>query len=378
MNILTLADFSPPFLGSFGKSQLALSSVLRERGHGFRLCFPKEQPWVRAFRDSGAGVDIVPVDGYPTSVNHIRHLNRIISENMIDVVHTHFGLEHLVSVSLLKQFKFPDLRLVHHWRGGPARSNAFKRLIGTPMYRYIGRYLLDYQITNSQAIYDQILSLGYAASTRIKCIHNGVDTEGMRISAARELRSELNIPPEAKIILHVRNFRSAVDFDLIVNAFHSLADRLKDAYIVFVGDGELRSNIEEKLLNSSVGGRSRFVGIAEDLENYYFTADISVSSWEPWCSESINNSVYESLAMETPVVGVNTGSLPSLFDNEQGVFTSDPIPEKMADLMKQVLEMGTELNEALIRGRKKVEDDHSLISWASDIADIYERVFSGE
>ncbi|MBN2860291.1 MAG: glycosyltransferase family 4 protein [Sphaerochaetaceae bacterium] len=378
MNILTLADFSPPFLGSFGKSQLELSSVVRERGHGFRLCIPSEQPWLDAFRNSGTGVDIVPVDRYPTSVNQIRHLERIISENKIDIVHTHFGLEHLVTVALLKQFRFPELMLVHHWRGGPARSNVIKRLIGTPLYKYVGRYLLDYQITNSQAIYDQISRLGFAPSTRIECIYNGVDTEGMSISAARELRSELNIPQGAKVILHVRNFRVAVDFDLIVNAFHLLADRMKDVYIVFVGDGEMRGSIETQLLNSAEGERARFVGTAVRLENYYFTADLTISSWEPWCSESINNSVYESLAMETPIVGVNTGSLPSLFDNEQGVFTSEPIPEKMADLMKLVLEMGPELKEALVRGRKKVEDEHSLISWARAIADIYERIFFGE
>ena len=372
MNILQLADFKAPFLGSFGKSQLKLATKSIESGHNYRICFPEKKSWVAEFEKLGQIVDFVPVNGYPTSMNLLRDLSDIIEKHDIDLIHSHFGLEHLLSAAILKKYKYSDLILVHHWRGGPARSNSFKRAFGTYLYKYIGHNLLNMQIANSQAIYKQIVKLGFAKDDHLISLYNGVDTETMSRSNSTNIRAAMGIPENAGMILHVRNFRTAVDFKLIEETFIRIGSLHEDVYFVFVGDGELRESTEERIKLSLIKDRVRFPGIVKNVNDYYLSADVTISSWEPWCEESVNNAVYESLSMETPVVGVDVGALPQMFHEDQGVFVTRPDPERMSNLILDVLSKKNVLVDSLSNARKVVLEHHSIESWSNSILHIYE------
>ena len=375
MNVLQMADFSAEQIGCFGASMMQVTKELISRGHNSYILLPARKWWLKDFEAVGMKPIILPNCQYPMRLSYIIALNRIIRDNNISLAHIHFGSLHPWSVSLLKLFAIRRIPLVVHWRGGPARPNYAKARLGSLWYRIIDRYAVSAHIANSSLIYNQMLDLKIANPRKLLCLHNGIDTEHFSPDRTDSLRHELGIPEEAFVVLHVRNFRDAVDFDLVIEAQYSLSNRSpKQIYFIYVGDGPKRGYVESKL-NSYRGTTSVFTGIRHDVERFYATADLVVSSYEPWCGESINNSVYESLAMGKPIVGVNTGALNSLFSEDDGVLAVRPEPDAFTDAILEVMRNWSKWEtSARIVGRKHILESYSVEAWAAYCVDVYEYI----
>lgn len=368
-----MADFSPEHLGSFGSSLLSLGSRLVGSGNEMTLVLPERKWWAKVFEDEGCRVEIVPSEGYPFGLREIRRIDRVMAKHRINLVHTHFGASHLWMASILKILRYPDISIVAHWRGGPARPNALKAILGGAWYRFLDRQAVSAHVANSILIRDKLAELGIAGKDRLLCIHNGIDTKQFEPEVVAGMREELSLRPDDIVIIHPRNFRKAVDFDLIVNAQRLVAERTeRHICFIYIGEGEERGRIEN--LASGIGNcRTIFLGTRLDIERLFATADLTLVSWEPWCGESVNNSVYESLAMGVPLVGANTGALSRLFGPEHGVCAVDPTPEAYSEAIESMLGSLPEWRaRARGAGRNRILDSFSIERWSETMFKLYE------
>lgn len=368
-----MADFSPEHLGSFGSSLLSLGSRLVESGNEMTLVLPRRKWWAEAFELEGCRVEIVPPGGYPFGPREIYRIDRILAKHRINLVHTHFGASHLWMASILKMLRYPDISIIAHWRGGPARPNRLKALLGGAWYRFLDRHAVSAHVANSILIKEHLSKLGIAGRDRLLCIHNGIDTNRFEPGAAAGMRGDLSIRSSETVILHPRNFRKAVDFDLIVGTQRLVAERTERSIcFIYVGEGEERERIEN-LARGIRNCRTMFLGTRLDIERIYATADITLASWEPWCGESVNNSVYESLAMGVPLVGASTGALPRLFGPEHGVLAVDPVPEAYSEAVEAMLDNLPEWRaRALESGRSRILRFFSIERWADTCFRLYQ------
>jgi len=122
-----------------------------------------------------------------------------------------------------------------------------------------------------------------------------------QFSRSRRLeRMRLGIPEEASVILAVIKLVDREGPHDVIDAFHVLAGDYTDVWLVLVGDGPLRSEIE--LAATSKGnGRVLLTGYVDydDLPRFYAIADVFVhpGRFEPWGA-----SVHEALACGLPVI----------------------------------------------------------------------------
>ncbi len=127
------------------------------------------------------------------------------------------------------------------------------------------------------------------------------------------LRAELGLKPGRPIILFASKLQTRKHADHLVEAYKSLLGKLpSDPYLVIVGDGEERKNLEAQC--SGLEG-TRFAGFQNQsvLPAYFQLSDVFVlpSRHEPW-----GLIVNESMAAGCPViVSTDVGSGPDLITN---------------------------------------------------------------
>jgi glycosyltransferase involved in cell wall biosynthesis len=142
--------------------------------------------------------------------------------------------------------------------------------------------------------------LGRFAST---VIPNGLDTEEFSPRDKNVSRDELGIPRGAKVVLFVAESASIKrkGFDYLASALAGLADE-PDLFLVSVGGGKPAvANLPQKHLGK--------IGDNRMLSSIYSAADVFVI---PSLQESFGQTVTESMACGTPVVGFDTGGIPDM------------------------------------------------------------------
>ncbi|HWP05055.1 MAG TPA: glycosyltransferase family 4 protein [Polyangiaceae bacterium] len=114
------------------------------------------------------------------------------------------------------------------------------------------------------------------ADRRIACVPYGVDTErfaGSNAALRAEVRSELGIPMDARVVLFVGRFVERKKPHVVAEALGLLNGRVPNLHGVLVGDGEYMSEVRARIgsaTNVHLTGAVPF----SSLHRYYAAADV--------------------------------------------------------------------------------------------------------
>ncbi len=179
------------------------------------------------------------------------------------------------------------------------------------------------------------------------------------------LKDVLGLPHDKKVLLfvsdNIENYRKG--FDLLVEAFKNLP--IKNLYLLAVGSG--KSTIE--------GIDIHYTGTIrqpEYLRQLYAAADLFII---PSREDNLPNTVLESMACGTPVIGFNIGGIPDMvIDGQTGLIAK---PENSDDLALRIMEA---LNNDRLReemgekARNAVLSKYSLEIQAESYIQIYKEL----
>ncbi len=161
-------------------------------------------------------------------------------------------------------------------------------------------------VSPSQWLRDLIKKSPLLRNFEVRVIPYGVDLKVFRPVDREEARKELNLPKEAFIILFGAAFaaeeRKGKSF--ITEVLSRLSQNISEK-IFFA---EFGSAFED--LNTSTGIPKKIFGVVQDekkLAMLYSAADVFIC---PSLADNLPNTVLESLACGTPVVGFNVGGIP--------------------------------------------------------------------
>lgn len=129
---------------------------------------------------------------------------------------------------------------------------------------------------------------------------------------------EAVLPPHVKLLLAAGRLVRQKGFDLLVDAFATLAERHADWTLVILGDGEERQALESQVERLGLAGRVLLPGVAGNIEDWYRRADIYVMSSR---FEGFGNTLAEALAVGAPAVSFDceTGPATIIRDGIDGV-----------------------------------------------------------
>lgn len=129
------------------------------------------------------------------------------------------------------------------------------------------------------------------------------------------LRVAFNIPPDAVVAITVGRLVAQKGYDIYLQAANELLVRFNNLWLVWVGDGELRSKIEQwKIQNPHVANRLILTGFREDVPALLKESNLFVfpTRYEGGCSQAL----LEAFEASLPVAVSNTSAIPEVVTNE--------------------------------------------------------------
>ena len=192
-------------------------------------------------------------------------------------------------------------------------------------------------------------------------IYNAVELE--RFDQAKNIRAELGLPPDAKVVSFVGQIRGIKGIDLFIR----LADEIRDPTVRFLIAGECRESkgyadgYSRDRLMSEIAHDPRilYVGYRSDVENVYCSSDILVmpSRWqEPFGLINI-----EAGAARRPMVASRVGGIPEVIrDGVNGLLFNPDDFAALARAVTQLIEDEALRTAMGARARRTVENEFSL------------------
>ena len=231
--------------------------------------------------------------------------------------------------------------------------------------RHLERYLVDH--------------IGVAPQ-RVAQLYNGVDAQRFQPRGAerRPIAGSPFASPELWLVGTVGRLSPIKDQVMLARAFVralALAPEARQRLrLVIVGDGPLRAEVEQVLVDAGVGDLAWFAGDRKDVPDVMRGLDAFAL---PSLAEGISNTILEAMASALPVVATQVGGNAELLAD--GV-TGRLVPARDADTMARALvEDFREPGVARERGRRarlEVERRFTLDGMVTAYADLYDRLLA--
>jgi glycosyltransferase involved in cell wall biosynthesis len=256
-------------------------------------------------------------------------LTRMILRNRIDVVNVHYPTGLFFFFALCR--KFLPMKLVISIHGADIFPKGHRR----ERYDASLKFLLnssDLIVANSQAYRRDFLSLFPALEKRTIAIHNGVDLDKLS-----EPLGQGDHKNGRRYLLSVANHNEKKGVDVLIRAFSVIAKGDSELDLMLVGDGPLRSKLEELARSLALQQRVIFLGRKDHAEvaRLMHGCELFV---HPAVSEPFGLVVAEALACKKPVVASNTGGIPEIIeDGTSGILVEPGRPQELARAISSVL-----------------------------------------
>jgi glycosyltransferase involved in cell wall biosynthesis len=204
------------------------------------------------------------------------------------------------------------------------------------------------------------------AEAPVHVIPYGLNTDLFQPRDTERLRSALEIPREHRIVLFVAQSaqKHRKGFDLLADAVSSLSAGAMTLLSIGGNEPDLGTALPHTHLGT----------IESDLllSVFYSLADLFVI---PSRQDNLPNTVLESMACGTPVVGFDTGGIPDMVrPGETGWLAETRNVRALRDAIEQALADGAAREQRGQRGRGVVEKEYTLERQARRYRDLYRRI----
>jgi len=171
-------------------------------------------------------------------------------------------------------------------------------------------------------------------------------------------------------LLYVGALTAYKDPSTLIEAVKVLQDTGVPVEMDIVGDGDLRSMVEQQAVNQLKPGTFRFHGYCNDkaaLHRYYCEADVFAMSS---VTEGFPRVILEAMARGLPVVATNIVGIPDLVhDGETGLLVPVRSPQSLAAAVRRIIEDG-DLRRRIIAGGYRVAEEHTVEKFLQRVVEL--------
>lgn len=249
--------------------------------------------------------------------------------------------------------------------------HALPVAIGGPYMRLerILARITDRFIAVSGSEGDQIAASGIGAR-QIDIVSPAIDCTYWSPRDRNDARQRLDIDPSSLVIVGVGRLTAQKDPLTFVRMISVMKSSHPGTHGMWVGDGELRGQLEQEIQRLGLRDDFNVVGWQEDVRPYIAAANIIVSTAR---YESFGYAVPEAMAMGRAVVGTDiTGTTDIIPQVDPYLLFSAGHPEDAARKVAAVIEVPGKADELGILGRRFVETEFSIDRMASRLAVLYQ------
>jgi glycosyltransferase involved in cell wall biosynthesis len=309
-----------------GQNQVLLT-VLGLRAAGDRTLLVAH-PDGELRRRAAEGLDFVPLaPSHELDLKSGWKLSRLFNRARPAIVHAHdphavamaalaLSMSSLQPVPPLIASRRVDFRL---------KKNSFSRW----KYRQVDAF-----ICASDAI-AQLISADGVSPSRIFTVHEGIDVERIAHTPAGNIHAELWLPVHAPVVGNIGALVPHKGQKHLIDAAALVIQDVPDARFVILGEGPLRSALEQQIKHLHLEKHVFLLGFRVDVIALLKAFDVFVMCSE---TEGLGTSILDAMAAGKAVVGSSTGGIPEVVDDHTtGLLVPPGDPRPLASAIVRLL-----------------------------------------
>ena len=212
---------------------------------------------------------------------------------------------------------------------------------------------------NADVVRPNLASEGRVPTERVRTIYNGIDLAVSPAAAQGAAhRAAWQVPPQGQVVAMVARFAPPKDHATLIDAAARVVRDAPGTCFVLVGDGPLRSSMEERVRVLGIADHVRFTGERQDVWPLLQEIDLCVLSTR---HEGCSNVIMEAMAAGKPVVATNVGGNPELVeDGVTGLLVPPTDAAALAGAITRLLQHPDEAQAMGVRGRARAAQRFSI------------------
>lgn len=295
-----------------------------------------------------------------------------------DIVHTH-----LTKAGLLGRFAAacavrPRPVILHTYEGNvmegyfsPSMNATFQRL------ERAAAKISDSLVGISQSIVDDLVRLRIAPQSKFRTIPLGLDLEPfLRVDSrgGEAFRREIGVAPGEVLVTFVGRLVPIKRADLALEAVARARLLGAPLRLAVVGDGELRSELEQLARKLGLVDVARFVGYRVDMPEIAAGTDISVLTSDV---EGLGAVLVEAAAAGRPLVATAVGGVPEVVCSGCGVTVAPGDADALAAALVDLAANPDARHAMGERARAHVKERFSVERLLEEVDALYQELLAG-
>ena len=275
--------------------------------------------------------DIVP----PKDVLALFSLQRLMRKGGFQIVHTHTSKGGLLGRIAAYLAGVPIVVHTPHGHVFYGYYGAILSRVFIWLERWAARFT-DRIIVLTAADAEDHVRFGIAAPEKFSVIHSGIDFSPFEKAGrqCRETRLALGLDPNGLVVGTLGRLTAIKGQDDLLRAFVRLQKQLENVWLLLVGDGEERGNLEHLAERLGVAERVVFAGWRDDIQALLRTMDIFAF---PSLNEGMGKALVEAMYVGLPSVATAVGGVPELIEHGvEGLLVPARHPEKLASALEEL------------------------------------------
>lgn len=299
-------------------------------------------------------------------------LVKLVQKGRFDIVHTHsskagvlgrlaaFWAEIPIVVHTVHGFSFHDFMF------------TLKKKLFIGLEKLMG-YITDLTIAVSELNRIKMIQLGISKPETISTIFSGIDFHLFPGQKNRSIRRVYGISDDVPLIGTVGRLSFQKDPMTLVSAFEKVLQSIPTAQLIFIGEGKLRGQLEQRIKNNKLDSKIHLFGNRDNVPELLQDIDVFAMSS---LYEGLGRSITEAMACKIPVVCTAVEGVPELVLNGQTGLTVPPRdPNALAEGIVHMLKNKKQAVQMAANGQKKVRNQFDVSQMVEQIDNHYQQLW---
>lgn len=336
-----------------------------------------QNPHIEIAQRAGANsinIKLFPCNGR-LDLRTVCEIKRFIEDNKIDVIHSHGSKTNVYGILVSKWLRKPVVTTCHGWIDNvivPLPKSYFGRTIWKS-YNKIDKLILpkfNKVVAVSENIEKELLRNNVERG-KISIIFNGINIKKYH-GYKKDVRNEFGISEKMKVIGVVARFTAEKGLFNLLKAARKVLEYSPSIIFLFVGDGPLRKDLEERCIALGIKEKVIFTGQRSDMPEIYSTMDIFVL---PSFTEGLPLVLLEAMAAMRSIVATKVGAIPRVIeDRKEGMLIQPGNINELRDALLCLLKNDEYSKELSHNAFNRVVQEFSSQKMCSSYIEIYEEV----
>ena len=292
-----------------------------------------------------------------TNVNVAEMVDKHISDEKLDLLHSHGGLIQMAATEAKIDTHLPLVMTAHSTEVNRPIPDMLSVVMEQNVVDKVDRFIAVSKYMRREL--NQTFDIDYS---KITVIPNGVDTTVFKHREADDIRRKYQLDNRF-VVLFVGRDDPQKGVRYLVNAVKKLAKQIPEIMLVMVGQQDIYN--DKHILCLQHVSRSELVRL-------YSLSDVFVL---PSVYEPFGIVLLEAMSCETPCIGIRTGGMPDIIDhNRTGLLVGPGSDEGLSDAIARLYDDPETRYRMGKKGREKVISDFNWEDISTRTIGVYRQV----